>query len=130
MNIHAIRFAPRAVATIIVTLALAACAGMMPAKTADGMLTDQANMTLYTFDKDVTASGKSVCNGPCATNWPPFAATSTSPSMGDWTIITRDDGTKQWAFKGKPLYTFAKDKAPGDKTGDGFLNGSWHIVRP
>jgi predicted lipoprotein with Yx(FWY)xxD motif len=36
----------------------------------------------------------------------------------------------QWAYKGKPLYTFAKDTKPGDTTGDGFLNGAWHIAKP
>ena len=51
-----------------------------------------------------------------------------SPS-GDWTIVTRDDGQKQWAYKGKPLYGFAKDTKAGDKTGDGFLNGAWHVAK-
>ena len=46
------------------------------------------------------------------------------------TIVTRDDGSKMWALKGKPLYTFAKDTKPGDTTGDGFLNGAWHIAKP
>jgi len=45
-------------------------------------------------------------------------------------MITREDGTKQWAYKGKPLYVFAKDAKPGDTMGDGFLNGAWHIATP
>jgi predicted lipoprotein with Yx(FWY)xxD motif len=85
-------------------------------------------MTLYTFDKD--AGGKSACNGPCATNWPPLMAAADAKASGDWTIVTRDDGSKMWALKGKPLYTFAKDTKPGDTTGDGFLNGAWHIAKP
>ena len=44
-------------------------------------------------------------------------------------IITRDDGGKQWAYKGKPLYLWAKDAKPGDKTGDGF-NNVWHVAKP
>jgi len=32
-------------------------------------------------------------------------ATATSKPMGDYTIIARDDGSKQWAYKGRPLYT-------------------------
>ena len=51
-------------------------------------------MTLYVFDKD--SAGKSACNGPCAGNWP-LMATSSSMPMGDYTIIARDNGTKQWA---------------------------------
>lgn len=111
--------------------ALSACATMMPgapAKAADGVLTNPAGMTLYTFDRDVADSGKSVCNGPCATNWPPLVAASDAKGMGAWSIVTRDDGTKQWAYKGKPLYLWAKDQKPGDRTGDGF-NNVWRIAK-
>jgi len=123
---------------IAVTVAtLAACStydGMMakpaaPAKTMDGVLANSAGMTLYTFDKDPTGSGKSVCSGPCAANWPPLMAAADSKASGDYTIITRDDGGRQWAYKGKPLYLWVKDAKPGDKTGDGF-NNAWRIARP
>jgi predicted lipoprotein with Yx(FWY)xxD motif len=98
------------------------------ADTAKGKaLVDSKGMTLYSFDKD--SGGKSACNGPCATNWPPLAATS-GAAMGDWSMITRDDGSKQWAYKGKPLYVFAKDAKPGDTKGNGVLNGAWHIATP
>ena len=96
-----------------------------PVKVSGNMLTNDAGMTLYTFDKD--AGGKSACNGPCATNWPPFMAAAGAKTDADWTIITRDDGGKQWAYKGKPLYLWAKDAKPGDKTGDGF-NNVWHVA--
>ena len=89
---------------------------------------DAKGMTLYTFDKD--SDGKSACNGPCATNWPPLMATADAKASGDWTVVIRDDGSKMWALKGKPVYTFIKDTAPGDTTGDGFLNGAWHIAKP
>lgn len=92
------------------------------------ILTDAKGMSLYTFDKD--AGGKSACNGPCATNWPVLKASASDQASGDYTIITRDDGSKQWAYKGKPLYTFAKDQKAGDVSGDGFLNGAWHLAKP
>jgi predicted lipoprotein with Yx(FWY)xxD motif len=117
------------------TLALAACASMtvggMPAavKVTDGALTSAAGMTLYTFDRDAAGSGKSVCNGPCATNWPPVTAAADAQAAGDYTVVTRDDGAKQWAYKGKPLYLWAKDQKPGDKTGDGF-NNTWRVAKP
>ena len=79
-------------------------------------------MTLYTFDKD-TVPGKSMCNDKCATEWPPLMAAAGATASGDWTIVTRADGSKMWAFKGHPLYTFLNDKAAGDVTGnnqDGF----------
>jgi predicted lipoprotein with Yx(FWY)xxD motif len=83
--------------------------------TPDG-LNDAAGMPLYTFARDTTP-GKSACNGPCATAWPPLAATAADKDAGDWTVITRDDGSKQWAYKGQPLYTFAKDTAGQPATG-------------
>jgi len=88
---------------------------------------DAKGMTLYTFDKD--AGGKSACNGPCAANWPPLMAGADAMAMGEWSVITRDDGTKQWAYEGKPLYGWVNDKKPGDVTGDGF-NGVWHVAQP
>ena len=118
--------------TLVAAVALAGCATMdtSPVKTMDGVLVGANGMTLYTFDRDVAGSGKSVCNGPCATNWPPLMAAADAKASGDWTIVTRDDGSKMWAYKGKPLYTFAKDTKPGDTTGDGFLNGAWHMAKP
>ena len=99
-----------------------------PVKTMDGVLVGAKDMTLYTFDKD--ADGKSMCNGPCAANWPPLMASAGDAASGDYSIVTRDDGAKQWALKGKPLYYWIKDTKPGDKTGDGFLNGLWHVAKP
>lgn len=106
----------------------AAVAQTAPAKYEDGVLVGQNGMTLYTFDKDPAGAGKSVCNGPCVGNWPPLAAASGAQPSGDYAVITRDDGAKQWAFKGKPLYYWVKDQKPGDKTGDGF-NNVWHAVK-
>jgi predicted lipoprotein with Yx(FWY)xxD motif len=53
----------------------------------------------------------------------------TDKASGDYTVLTRDDGKKQWAVKGKPLYYWAKDIKPGDKSGDGVL-GKWHSAKP
>lgn len=100
-----------------------------PAQVADGVLTGTNGMTLYVFDKDAAGSGKSVCNGPCAMNWPPLLAEDGAAAMGDYSVVVRDDGKKQWAFKGKPLYHWAKDLKPGDRTGDGF-NNVWHVAKP
>src|SRR5512141_840728 len=117
---------------VIGAAALFCAAGLVwaqeaPVKAADGTLTNAAGMTLYTFDKDAAGSGKSACNGPCATNWPPLHAGAADQASGNWTVLTRDDGSKQWAYKGKPLYLWAKDQKPGDKTGDGFLK-RWHVA--
>ena len=110
--------------------ATAAFAQMAPTKTGDSakgkVLTDAKGMTLYTFDKD--AGGKSACNGPCATNWPPLMADNAAKPMAGYTVVVRDDGGKQWAHKGKPLYTYKSDANAGDVTGNG--RGKWAIAVP
>lgn len=117
---------------VLVAGCAAAFAQMAPAKIADTSkgkaLVNAKGMTLYVFDKDV--SGKSACNGPCAESWPPLAASDSDKASGDWTVVVRDDGKKMWAYKGRPLYAWKNDKAPGDTDGDGKLNGAWHVATP
>ncbi len=115
-------------AVILFAVTNFAVAGMAPAKMEGGMLVGGNGMTLYTFDKDEAGAGMSACNGKCAENWPPLMAGVTDENIGDLTIITRDDGSLQWAYKGKPLYYWIKDQKPGDTTGDGF-KGVWHIAK-
>lgn len=88
--------------------------------------TDMKDMTLYTFDKD--EPGKSNCNDQCATNWPPLMAEASAMGEGEWTIIDRTDGSKQWAYKGKPVYLFVQDKKAGDMMGEGKADGAWHVL--
>lgn len=102
----------------------AAFAEEMATKKADDILVTNKGMTVYTFDND--PAGKSVCNGACATNWPPVAPVGT-PSA-PFSVITRDDGSQQLALNGKPLYLFAADKAPGERKGDNVKN-IWHVVK-
>ncbi len=107
-------------ALLTLSLALAPLATM-----AAEMLTDSNGMTLYTFDKDT--NGVSTCYDDCAVKWPPYLAMADQTMGEGWTIVERTDGTRQWAYDGKPLYFFAGDKAKGDKAGDG-LGGVWHII--
>ncbi|WER47778.1 hypothetical protein CupriaWKF_15840 [Cupriavidus sp. WKF15] len=130
---------PAALALGCASVLLAACSGMggmggtgnMPptVKVTDGVLTDPQGLTLYTFDRDTKDSGKSACNGACANNWPPLMAAPGTSASGSYTIITRDDGNKQWAYRGMPLYRFAKDAKSGDRGGDNF-NNVWHVAKP
>jgi predicted lipoprotein with Yx(FWY)xxD motif len=115
--------------TLSTLLAAGTAVAADPATTSNGILVGEKSMTLYTYDKDTANSGKSVCNDKCATNWPPLKAAAGAKGMGNWTVISRDDGTTQYAYKGQPLYYFIKDKAAGDKTGDG-VGGAWHVVKP
>jgi predicted lipoprotein with Yx(FWY)xxD motif len=93
------------------------------------VLTGPNGMTLYTFAKDAEA-GKSACSGPCAENWPPFRPEANTPApKAPLTVITREDGSKQYAWKGKPLYYWKNDKKAGDTTGHK-MNEVWFVAQP
>jgi predicted lipoprotein with Yx(FWY)xxD motif len=95
-------------------------------------LVDTTGKTLYLFDADST--GKSVCNAGCDGIWPPLMVTG-DPLIGDglkaslFTTITRDDGTKQLAVDGHPLYTYSGDAKTGDTNGQGILD-KWYAASP
>ncbi len=105
-----------------------AIAADAPAKLVNGALVDARGMTLYTFDKDVAGSGKSTCNGGCAALWPPAMAAASDQPMGAYTVVVRDDGSRQWAYQGKPVYTYQADQKPGERAGDNFKD-VWHIIK-
>ncbi len=86
-------------------------------------LGDETGKALYTYNAD-EASGKSTCTGDCATRFPPLLAPASAVAGGDWSIITRDDGTKQWAYQGKPLHRFAGEDPPDTKSDGSPLGGS------
>lgn len=112
-----------------VTLAIASghlLAADAPAKVDNGIFVNAKGMTLYTFDKD--GGGKSVCNNQCAAIWPPLLMPAGAAVSGDFSIITRDDGSQQIAHQGHPLYLYAADQKPGDMTGDN-SGGVWHVLR-
>lgn len=90
------------------------------------ILTDAKGMTLYTFDKD--SAGTSNCYDDCAVKWPPLMAAEGASAEGDYTLVERKDGSKQWAYKGMPLYLWQADAKPGDVTGDG-VGGVWHVAK-
>jgi predicted lipoprotein with Yx(FWY)xxD motif len=123
-----------AVVSVFLSLSVTVSVAQMPtavkiADTTKGkVLVNTDGMTLYTFDRDDN-SGTSNCNGKCAVNWPPLAAAADGIKAGDWSVVVRNDGSKQWAYKGKPLYTWMDDKRPGDTDGDG-RNNVWHVAVP
>lgn len=90
-------------------------------------LKDPKGMTLYIFDKDT--AGVSNCEAQCLVAWPAYKSTTATPSglAANMSVITRSDGSKQYAWMGKPLYYYANDAKPGDTTGDG-VGGIWHLV--
>lgn len=96
---------------------------------ADGGSTrlDRSNYTLYVFANDT--EGVSTCNGGCATSWPPLYADIGALADGDrYTLITREDGSTQWAYDGKALYFWQGDTAAGEFGGEQVTN--WSVARP
>ena len=91
------------------------------------VLTDTKGMTLYIFVRD--EPGKSNCNGPCAEAWPPLMADAGADAADKFSVITREDGSKQWAYKDKPLYLWSRDEKSGDTMGEGVFD-SWLVARP
>jgi predicted lipoprotein with Yx(FWY)xxD motif len=107
-------------------LQAAALAYASPAVESDGRLASADGRTLYTFDKDTP--GRSRCAAACLAAWPAFTAADPAKAGADFSIVTRDDGVQQWAYRGMPLYFFAGDAKPGDARGDG-QGGVWHVIR-
>jgi predicted lipoprotein with Yx(FWY)xxD motif len=111
-------------AGVMTALAGAAWASPPGVTEKDGAFIAPDGKALYSFARDTTP-GKSACNGGCATAWPPLAAAADAKDDGDWTVVTRDDASKMWAYKGKPLYTYARDTAGQAATG---VSAAWPLA--
>jgi len=86
-------------------------------------LGDDTGKALYTYNAD-EPGGKSSCAGECATKFPPLVAAESATAAGDWSIVAREDGTKQWAYQGKPLHRYAGEDPPDTKSDGSPLGGS------
>jgi predicted lipoprotein with Yx(FWY)xxD motif len=98
------------------------------------VVTDQNGLTLYRFDKDKAKPSVSNCNDACAMTWPPALGEPASVQLQgvDMALVgavTRADGTKQLTLNGWPLYTYAKDTAPGEALGQG-VGKTWFAATP
>jgi len=81
---------------------------------------------LYFYDKD--EDGVSKCVGQCTTAWPPLTPAPGAQASGAWTIIDRPDGARQWAYKGRPVYVFYRDKPDALATGAQLIPG-WRLAK-
>ncbi len=98
--------------------------------TLGSVLTGTGGKTLYFFAPD--ANGKANCTGTCTDTWPVFYKETpllgTGLTAGDFTTITRTDGSKQTAYKGWPLYYFKSDAATGDVKGEN-VGSTWFVAK-
>lgn len=102
------------------------------------VLVDRAGKTLYSPQQE--AHGTIMCTGGCLSFWLPVQATpgatrgAPAGATGALGTIHRTGGLTQLTYNGKPLYTFALDRAPGQAHGnnvtDHFGNASftWHAI--
>jgi len=82
--------------------------------------------TLYAFDSDLGSAG-STCNDSCATSWPPVSVTDGEvANISGLSLVTRDDGSSQAAYKGRPLYFYSGDTEASDTSGQS-VSGWWKV---
>ena len=114
------------ISVLAITLDLSYGAATYPDDVATSQLghgirfTDTNGMTLYQFENDLRKPGTSTCNDECAVKHPPLlAAEVPSQIPNNWSLVERDDGSQQWAFKEMPLYTSQMDSHKAADYGQG-----------
>lgn len=80
-------------------------------------------LPLYIFKGE--PAGRSLCDRDCTAVWPIVRAESNDKPVGFWTIVKRDDGRLQWAYKHSPVYTYFEDR-PNDPKGAG-KSMDWYL---
>ena len=80
-------------------------------------------LPLYIFKGE--PAGRSLCDRGCTAVWPIVQAGRNDKPVGLWTIVKRDDGRFQWAYKNSPVYTYFEDR-PNDPRGGG-KNMDWYL---
>jgi predicted lipoprotein with Yx(FWY)xxD motif len=88
------------------------------------LVTSDTKFSLYVWDKD--GADKSKCDAVCLESWTPVLAPQAATPPGEWSIIERSPGVKQWAFRKRPLYTRIDDKRP--RSVEGSDQPGWHNV--
>lgn len=103
--------------------------GVREVTDANGLvLVNAEGQVLYTYDgdleKDKRACGtaSAICAG-----FNPVVAPLMARAAGDWTVIGRRDGIKQWHYKNRPLYTYEADRIPGDVHGEN-VDKRWRLA--
>jgi len=81
------------------------------------VLTSADGFTLYSFSGDVREDRQACAGSACDNRWQPLFAAALAGDVGDFSVVTRADGTRQWAYQSRALYTYAGDRLPGDAHG-------------
>ena len=81
------------------------------------VLADFEGFTLYAFDGDAARDGQACSDRGCEMHWLPVPAPALALDVGDFSVADRVDGSRQWAYRGRPLYRYRGDLLPGDAHG-------------
>ncbi|WP_425409845.1 hypothetical protein [Hyphococcus sp.] len=77
---------------------------------------DANGLTLYMYTED--DGGPSSCTDECEQSFSPLIASESAEPFDAWSIVERADGKRQWALRGKALYSYEKDVDPGSVAGN------------
>jgi predicted lipoprotein with Yx(FWY)xxD motif len=127
---HALKFptlASFAGLLLLVAPLPAADLGEPPLKRRNAIMVDVQGRGVYTYDLDKDPQ-RSSCDDMCRILWPPIVAAPDARASGRFSLVDRNDGRRQWAWDGKPLYRWISDRRRGEANGDG-VAGVWTLVR-
>jgi predicted lipoprotein with Yx(FWY)xxD motif len=90
---------------------------------------DARGKTIYAFTGDIKADSRPCAPGAtdCADQFRPLVAPQLATKLGDFTAMTRPDGTKQWAYQSHPLYTYDGDAIRGESNGR-VVDPRWQVA--
>jgi len=92
---------------------------VQPALGGSRVFASTSGLTLYVRE------AAQACTGDCRAVWSPLVAGALARGIGAWSVVRNADGTQQWAHNGKPAFTYAKDRKPGDMKG---AAGDWRAL--
>ena len=91
------------------------------------VLTDFEGFTLYAPDGAAESDDRACAGRVCDRDWLPVPAPALALDVGEFSVVTRKDGSRQWAWRGSPLYRYRGDLLPGDAHGRG-VGGRWTMA--
>ncbi|MEM9759431.1 MAG: hypothetical protein AAF933_09370 [Pseudomonadota bacterium] len=89
------------------------------------LLVNKDEFSVYVWDGD--GPNESNCDQSCLRKWTPVPAPEIAVDRGEWSIVRQESGFRQWAFRGRPLYTHRDD--PGSRSFVGSDMPDWRSPR-
>ena len=74
--------------------------------------------------KQPADTGPTKCVETCLEEHPPVLSADGETGRDDWSLVKREGSAHQWAYKGRPLYSYKHDDTPGYPYGSD-VGGVW-----